>query len=350
MRDEGAFFYEKSEPKRQESVDCLKSMEPLEDLMNRMRIFQESRILLTAVELDLFSAVGQGATAAEAASRLQTDERATEMLMNALVALQMLQKEKDVFSNTQLAAQYLTESSPENVRLAMLHTVYLWDRWSKLTESVRTGGKQQTSVEGRDQRWTEAFIAAMDRNVKERAPIVVQAVDTRNVRRMLDVGGGSGGYSIAFAKASPELHADVLDLPAVLPLTNEYIEKSGLSRRVKTRAGDLLRDDFGRDYDLVLASAICHMLSPAENQDLFRRCFAALASGGRIVIQDFILEPDKTTPRHAALFALNMLVVTQKGANYSEDEYSTWLAKAGFQDTRRVVLPGWTGLMVGLKR
>jgi len=326
------------------------SMEPLDDLINRMRAFQESRVLLTAVELDLFSAVGQGATAAEVASRLQSDGRATEMLMNALVALEILQKKEEVFSNTQLADQYLAEDSPDNVRLAMMHTVHLWERWSTLTESVRAGGAKDVSAEGRDQRWTEAFIAAMDRNLKERVPILVKAVDTRNVRRMLDVGGGSGGYSIAFAKASPELQADVLDLPGVLPLTAEYIQKSGLSERVKTRPGDLLHDDFGRDYDLALVSAICHMLGPAENQDLFRRCFAALGSGGQIVVQDFILESDKTAPRHAALFALNMLVVTQKGANYSADEYSTWLAKAGFQDIRHVVLPGWTGLMMGAKR
>src|SRR6516164_729043 len=326
------------------------SMESLEHLMNRIRAFQESRALLTAVELDLFSAVGQGATAAEAASRLQTDERATEMLMNALVALEMLQKKDGVFRNTQLAAQYFTEGSPANLRLAMMHTAYLWDRWSTLTECVRTGANQQrASMEGRDQHWTEAFIAAMDRNVAERAPLVIKAVDTSAVRRMLDIGGGSGGYSIAFAKASPELHAEVLDLPRVLPLTEKYIEKSGLTERVKTRAGDLQHDEFGRDYDLVFVSAICHMLGPAENQDLFRRCFAALAFGGRIVVQDFVLKSDKTAPRQAALFALNWLVVTQNGGNYSEDEYSAWLGKAGFRDVRHVLLPGSTGLMVGVK-
>ena len=91
------------------------------------------------------------------------------------------------------------------------------------------------------------------------------------------------------------------------------------------------------------------MLGPVENQDLFRRCFAALALGGRIVIQDFILKADKTAPRQAALFALNWLVVTENGGNYSEDEYSVWLGKAGFQDIRHVLLPGSTGLMVGIK-
>ena len=186
--------------------------------MNRIRAFQESRALLTAFELDLFSAVGEGATAAEVASRLQTDERASEMLMNALVALGMLQKKKGVFRNRQLAAQYFTQGSPDNLRLAMMHTAYLWERWSTLTECVRTGTSQERASGGeRDQHWIEAFIAAMDRNVVERAPLVMKAVHTSGVRRMLDVGGGSGGYSIAFAKASPQLHAEVLDLPAVLP-------------------------------------------------------------------------------------------------------------------------------------
>jgi hypothetical protein len=111
--------------------------------------------------LDLFSALAKGATAAKAANRLRTDERATEMLMNALVALGVLQKEHDVFRNMPLAAQYLTEGSLENVRLAMMHTAYLWHRWSTLTECVRTGTCQEHAGGGeRDQFWTEAFIAA----------------------------------------------------------------------------------------------------------------------------------------------------------------------------------------------
>jgi len=322
----------------------------LEDLMNRIRAFQESRALLTAIELDLFSAVGQGATAVEAANRLGTDERATEMLMNALAALGMLEKKNGVFRNTPLAAQYLTEGSGDNVRLAMMHTAYLWHRWSTLTDCVRSGTSQErASGADRDRHWTEAFIAAMDRNVKERAPLVIKAVDTGGVRRMLDIGGGSGGYSIAFAKASPALQAEVFDLPAVLPLTEQYIERSGLSERIKTRAGDLLYDEFGHDYDLIFVSAICHMLGQAENQDVFRRCFSALPVGGRIVVQDFILESDKTAPRQAALFTLNWLVVTRNGNNYSADEYSAWLGQAGFRDVRHVVLPGSTSLMIGVK-
>ena len=151
------------------------------------------------------------------------------------------------------------------------------------------------------------------------------------------------------AKASPELHADVLDLPAVLPLTEQYIEKSALTERVKTRAGDFRRDELGRDYDLVFVSAICHMLGSGRESRPLQKMLRSAAFGGRIVVQDFILQPDKTAPRQAALFALNWLVVTRNGGNYSEAEYSAWLGNAGFQDVRHVLLPGSTGLMVGAK-
>jgi cyclopropane fatty-acyl-phospholipid synthase-like methyltransferase len=101
---------------------------------------------------------------------------------------------------------------------------------------------------------------------------------------------------------------------------------------------------------MVLVSAICHMLSPEENQDLFKRCYEALAPNGRLVMQDFILEPDKTAPKQAALFALNMLVGTPAGSTYSYEEYTASLRAAGFQEVREIRLPGPSSLMVGVKQ
>jgi predicted O-methyltransferase YrrM len=179
--------------------------------------------------------------------------------------------------------------------------------------------------------------------------LVVRAVGVESARRMLDVGGGSGAYSIAFAQANPALLADILDLSTVEPIARRHIQEAGVADRVHVRAGDLRSGPLGEGYDLVFLSAICHMLDEAGNLDLLRRCFAALAPGGRIVIQDFILEPDKTSPRHAALFALNMLVGTPGGSAYSEPEYAAWLGEAGFEEIHRVRLPGSTGLMIGVR-
>lgn len=322
-----------------------------DELAERIRAFQESRVILTAVELDLFTAVGQGATPGEVSGKIGTDERATGMLMNALVAAGLLTKRDSLFSNTPGAARYFVAGSPDDARPAFMHTVALWRRWSTLTECVRLGTSvthHEPPPPGFD--WTQAFIAAMHRNALERAPHVIRAVGIEGVRRMLDVGGGSGAYSIAFAKASEKLHAEILDRPQVISIAQAHVEEAGLADRVGTRAIDLETESFGERYDLVLVSAICHMLSSEGNRDLVKRCYEALAPNGRIVIQDFILEPDRTAPKHAALFALNMLVGTRRGNCYTEKEYTAWLAEAGFKDIRPTRLPGPTGLMMATRR
>lgn len=140
-----------------------------------------------------------------------------------------------------------------------------------------------------------------------------------------------------------------MDTSEVVPLTQEYIRRARLANRISARVGDMLSDPLGEGYDLVLVLAICHMFSPDEIRVLFQRVFHALAPKGQIVIQDFILEPDKTAPRAAALFALNMLVGTRAGSAYSEPEYANWLLEAGFTAVRRVRLPGPSGLMIGVR-
>lgn len=319
-----------------------------DELMRTLRAFQESRVLLTALELDLFTAVGGGATAQEVAQQLNTDSRATEMLLNALVSMELLTKSAERFSNTPDTAKFFLAGSPHNARLAMMHTVHLWDTWSTLTDCVRAGTsvtRLEEPTHGDD--WTEAFIAAMHYLAAGTAPQVIAAVGFEGVRRMLDLGGGSGAYSIAFAQASPQLQIEILDLSGVLPLTQRYVSQAGLADRIRLRPGDLLHDLFSTGFDLVLLSAICHSFSPEQNRDLFRRAYQALDPGGRIVVREFILDPDKTSPRWAALFSLNMLVGTESGASYSEPEYAAWLRDAGFTGVQRVNLAGPSGLMIG---
>jgi (2Fe-2S) ferredoxin/predicted O-methyltransferase YrrM len=321
-----------------------------DDLEERIRAFQESRAILTALELDMFTAVGEGGAASEIAAKTGTDSRATEMLLNALTAMGLLVKQEGIFRNTPLARRYFTATSPDNARPALLHTTHLWQRWTHLTDCVTAGtAVEHEEIPDRGEEWTKAFIAAMHRNAMARAPLVVRAVGTDGVQRMLDVGGGSGAYSIAFAKANPALIAYILDLASVVPIAQRHIREAGVTDRVHTRVGDLRCDELGNGYDLIFLSAICHMLSEEENCDLLARCRAALEPGGRIVIQDFILGPDKTAPKWAALFALNMLVGTRAGSSYSEPEYTAWIGGAGFRDIRHVPMPGPASLMIAFR-
>ncbi len=316
----------------------------------RVRAYQESRVILTAIELDVFTHAGDGATGDEVAAGIDAEPRSTGMLLNALTAIGLLEKTNGRFRNTPLAARYLAAGAPDDSRLGLVHTVHLWDRWTTLTECVRTGTRvAREAPADRSDEERRAFIGAMDRNASSRTAPVVAAVDAGGVRRLLDVGGGSGAYSIAFARANPGLQATVFDLPAVLPLTEKYAAEAGLTDRIRFQPGDMHRDPFGTGYDMALLFAICHMNSRKENRILFAKCRDALTPGGRLVLQDFILGPDKTTPRSGALFALNMLVNTRAGDSYSREEYFKDLESAGFGRPVHIPLPGPTGLIVAAR-
>ncbi|MGO9210950.1 MAG: methyltransferase [Terriglobales bacterium] len=317
-----------------------------DDVHEMIRGFMPSRAVLTALELDVFTAVADGAAADLVAQRIQASRRGTEMLLNALAALKLLRKEKGIFRNTPLSARFFADASPDSSRKALLHTANIWHRWSNLTGSVLAGTPAPKTGDGE---WATTFIAAMDRNARERSQAVVNTVGAEGIRRILDLGGGSAAYSIAFAKANSEVTAEVLDLADVIPLTQEYVRRAGLTDRIHARAGDMLLDPLGDGFDLVLLSAICHMFSPDENRALYQRAHAALAPGGRLLVQDFILEPEKTAPRFAALFSLNMLVGTRGGSSYSEPDYAAWLTAAGFRDIRRVRLPGPAGVIIATR-
>lgn len=202
-------------------------------LHQTIRGFQESRVVLTAIELDVFSAAGTGSTAAEVAATVGADARAMEMLLNALVAMGLLTKEGGTYANTVATRTYLSAGGAHDSRAAMRHTVHLWDTWSRLTESVVTGTAVGGGEHARgDGHFTHAFIAAMHKNAEERAAAVVRSVAAGNSTRMLDIGGGSGAYSIAFADAHPRLRVDLLDLPDVTPIAERHIAAARLTGRV----------------------------------------------------------------------------------------------------------------------
>lgn len=298
----------------------------LPELMRTVRGFQESRVLLTAMELDILPACGAGADAVTVAGTIDADPRATGMLLNALAAMGVLVKEGERFSCSEAARALGAE------RAAMLHMAHLWNTWSGLTECVRTGRSARSGPPG-DQ--VENFIAAMHARARTIAVDAVRIIGHQGVGRLLDVGGGPATFAMAFAEADPDLRAEVLDLAPVLPIAARQIREAGLEGRVTVREGDLRSDSLGQGHDLILLSAICHMLGEDEIRDLLARCVRALAPGGRVAIREFILDPDRAGPPSAALFALNMLVGTARGNTYTEAEYRSWMEQAGLAGVSR---------------
>jgi ubiquinone/menaquinone biosynthesis C-methylase UbiE len=302
-------------------------------IMELASAFMQSRALLTACELDLFTAVGGcERSSGEVARLLQTDERATDRLMDVLCAFGLLAKSGGRFRNTPLAARFLVRGASEPLG-GLMHWVHLWESWGTLTAAVRKGGSVSARPVGEQaEAWRTAFIAAMT-----------------GVSRVLDVGGGSAAYAMEFVRARPGASAVVFDLPEVLPLTASYVKEAGLSARVALVAGDYDRDPLGDGFDLVLLSAILHSNSPEGNRELIRKAAAALVPSGQLVIQEFIVDEDRTSPPFAALFALNMLVGTAAGDTYTESEVRRWMAEAGLSGVTRKETPFGTSLIVGRK-
>jgi SAM-dependent methyltransferase len=310
--------------------------------------FQRSRVLLTAYELGVFTCLGnESKSSTEVARSIGTDARATDRLMNALCAMGLLRKADNRFANTPLTSRFLVRGQPEYMS-NLMHTVHLWDSWSTMTQAVKLG---TSALGGRsrahDEVWSQAFIAAMHWRASQHAPAIVALLDLTRVKRVLDVGGGSGAFAMAFARAKTDVHAVVFDLPQVVPLTTDYVRREGMSDRVDTLAGDYSTDDFGNGYDLVFLSAIIHSNSFEENRRLIRKCASALNRGGQLVVVDFVMNEDRTGPVGHALFALNMLVGTKAGDTYIESEIRSWMIDAGLEQVERKETGFGTSMMIG---
>jgi len=315
----------------------MKSIDSPEQLREILFGFRISRIILTAYELDIFTFINPaGSSSEEVAKKIKADMSATDRLMNAVCALGLLEKRANIFHNTAFSGTYLSQKSPQYLR-GLLHTVSMWDTWSTMTEMVKTGKSQRNKVKSRKRDiFSEAFIGAMHERAYLQAKDVLDKLNLKGIRHFLDIGGGSGVYSMDFVKRNKENKATVFDLPDIIPITKKYVKKEGLVRQFGFICGDYNKDAFGSGYDLAFLSAVIHINSPKQNQKLVKKCFAALNPSGMIVIQDHVMDEDRTSPFGGALFAMNMLVATESGDTYTESEIRNWLSDAGFSELKRI--------------
>jgi len=301
-------------------------------IMEAARAFQVSHLILTAAELDLFTALeGTPRSSAEASSALGLDKRALDILLHALVALGLLEDRDGGFVTPEGLSPILSSRSEESILPALRHMASLWRRWGDLTGVVRRGSPEvASSWEERPASEREAFIRAMHVMGRELAPQVVSSIPLEGVRRVLDVGGASGTYAMEFLRASGELSVTLFDLPTVIPMARDRLAKCGLLERVELVAGDFERDPLPPGHDLAFLSAVIHQNDRDQNRALFRKVRDALVPGGRIVIRDHVMESSRNAPAAGALFAVNMLVATKGGSTYTFEEIREDLEASGF--------------------
>jgi predicted O-methyltransferase YrrM len=299
--------------------------------------FQKSRILLSGFELDIFSNIEESGTVGyQVASSLKLDKHACERLLNALVSLGFLTKQNLSFFNTAESFTFLSKKSPDYLG-GLMHSNHLWKTWSNLTQVVKTGiSSNPSEINERGEEWLFPFINAMHDRAKKQAPLQLANIDLSEIRSALDIGGGSGAYSMEFVSKKPEIEATVFDLPNVVPITRIFLDKEGFTDKIRTFAGDYITDELPKGFDLVFLSAIIHSNSLAINQDLIKKCFSSLNKNGIMVIQDWIMNNDRTQPVAGAVFAINMLVGTEAGDCFTEQEVTGMLNDAGFRNISRI--------------
>lgn len=305
-----------------------------EEIMKLAQGFMESKILHTAAELDVFTLLyNNPMPAEEVATRINADARGTAFLLDAVAAMGFLQKKDGTY---RCDSPMLVADAPGSVLPMILHMAHLWPRWSHLAEIVKGIPVKDEYDFSRDQNELRAFIGAMHSIGTPLAKQVVASVNAGNARRLIDIGGGSGTYTIAFLQAIPDMKATLFDLPEVIEMARERLEAEGLLDRVTLVPGNYHEDALPEGHDLALLSAIIHSNSDSENRELYRKAFHSLSPGGRLLIRDHVMEPDRTRPRDGAIFAINMLVGTEGGGCYTFAEIEAGLKDAGFADVRLI--------------
>jgi hypothetical protein len=303
-----------------------------EEVLRLSQNFTESRILLSGAELNLFTILNPTPLSAqEVASRIGADLRALTVLLDALSAMGLLVKKSETYQCANSVSPFLSEDASNSVLPMVLHAAHLWQRWSCLTDAVRgTNVSEDAPKSSWGAENLRAFIGAMDVIATPRADEIVAATNPGSSKTLLDVGGASGTYTIAFLQAVPDMKATLFDKPEVVEMARERLSKAGMLNRVTLVPGDFYHDEFPHGHDLAFVSAIIHQNSPEQNLDLFIKVFRSLNREGRILIRDHVMEPDRIHPKDGAIFAVNMLLGTRGGSTYTYEEIKTGLSQAGF--------------------
>jgi len=294
--------------------------------------YWETKILLTAVRLDVFSALdGKPKTARDIAARIAAHEQTLGLLLNALVAMRLLSKDGETYANSATAEKYLVRHSAQYIgHLLLLHDAE-WNNWGTLEETIRSGRRSvDRHVFETDPELGANVLAVLHRIGQQSGPDFAKRLQLSGPIRLLDLGGGAGTNAIAFCQVYPELIATVFDLPATLRLTEKTVKEAGLESRITLLAGDFNKDGLGGPYDVVLMSDILHYQTFDTNQALVKRVYDHLAPGGRLVIKDRFLDEGGTGPAWTTAFAVHILVNTQQGSCYKTTDAMQWMTKAGF--------------------
>jgi len=299
----------------------------LTDLYDIEWACRAAKVLEVASKIGMFTLLAQKRlSATQICQRLKTNPAMTEKLLIASAALGLVKKHGSQYQNSQLAKTYLVQGQPLHQGDMIAHADFVWNFWGNLPETIFSGPKQHNMTEAEH----ETFIRAMHNiAIAGRSQLFLDNVDLSGRRKLFDVGGGPGTYSILACRRYPELKAVVFDLPEIISITKDIIAGENMQDRVTVLEGNWQTDSFGENNDVVLLSDVMH--GPENQAEMkLKKAYDSMPAGGVVVIQEFLLNNEKTGPVIPAIF--NVMV----GA-YSEKELLSLLRTAGFHKPRITV-------------
>jgi predicted O-methyltransferase YrrM len=317
--------------------------------------YRSSAVLFAAADLDIFTTLAGGPKSADAVARAARAQlEPTRLLLEACVAEGLLTRDGSVYANTPVVDAFLVRGRPAYSANGFKYAEDLYPAWGRLGDLMRSGRPPMPpqTILGDDKEKTRAFVMAMHERARGIGSILPHIVDVTGRRRLLDIGGGPGTYSVSLIQQTPGLTSTVLDVPGVLEVTRELIDASGYADRVTLMPGDYLKSPFGTGYDLALLSGMMHRETPDSCRLLLRKAFDALDPGGLVIVSDVFFDDDsKTTPPFTVYFALNMMLTSAEGSAHAKTEMAAWMNEVGFAqvELRELPKPNPHTLVLGTK-
>lgn len=317
-----------------------------EPIMRIASGFMAAKHLFAANEFGIFEALGDSPATLDAlAARTGLTTRAARISADAMVALGLLDGDGDTYRNGPAAAAFLVGHGPGDLRpLLRFWDTISYPAWAQLADALATGPTQE--VFDLPDELQEVVSAGIEAVLAGPANALAAVFDFSACQRLLDVGGGTGSWSIAVARRHIHLEATVLDLPVVVEMAKQRVADAGLADRITAVAGDAMAEPLPAGHDVFLVANLIHYWSPADNLELLRRVRAAADEGGRLLLADFWTDPTHTQPLQAALMAGEFAVHLRDGDVYSVDEVRDWLPQAGWRFVEHTQLAGPQSLIV----
>jgi ubiquinone/menaquinone biosynthesis C-methylase UbiE len=308
--------------------------------------------MLAGMQLDLFTPLSDGPLSAEQiAAALGVGPAKLKPLLYALVVAGLLHVDGRLFGNTDVANRFLVRGSPSCMVDTHKLLSDLWNAALKTAESIRTGvpqAKYDYAAMSEDE--LRQFLQGEHPYAVARGRELVARYDFSSYRTLLDVGGGSGGLAIAVTEACPHIRATVVDLPGVIPVTQEFIDEAGAGDRVRVVATDVVRDPLAGSYDIAVLAALIQVLPPDHARRALKNVSSVVNPDGAIFVGGYgIIDDSRTSPPGLVGFNLVLVNVYDGGQAYTEQEHREWLEEVGFGDFERLVLPDTSSIITARK-